>query len=229
MADVVLRQVSKAFGQTRALDSVSLTVPDGAFVVLLGPTGAGKTTVLRLISGLDDPDGGEVSIGGRPMAGLTPAQRNVAMVFQQYSLYPHMTVRENLAFPLRSPLLATPPDEIRRKVQAVAEVLQIARKLDNKATALSGGEMQRVSIARALASAPPIVLADEPTASLDAETGLAVTELLREMATEAGHTVVIVTHDTRIFHLADRMVHIEDGRIVAGHASEETSREGAQA
>ena len=144
MAEVVLADVSKAFGATTALDAVSLTVPNGAFVVLLGPTGAGKTTTLRMISGLDRPDSGEVFIGGRPMAGRTPAQRNVAMVFQQYSLYPHMTVRENLAFPLRSPLLATPPDEIARKVQAVAEILQIAHKLDNKATALSGGEMQRV-------------------------------------------------------------------------------------
>ena len=118
MAEVVLADVTKAFGATTALDAVSLTVPNGAFVVLLGPTGAGKTTTLRLISGLDRPDAGEIFIGGRPMAGRTPAQRNVAMVFQQYSLYPHMTVRENLAFPLRSPLLATPPRRDRPQGQA---------------------------------------------------------------------------------------------------------------
>ena len=146
-----------------------MTVPDGGFVVLLGPTGAGKTTTLRMISGLDHPDRGEVLIGGRPITGLDPAQRNVAMVFQQYSLYPHMTVRENLSFPLRSPILRTPPAEIARKVAAVAEVLQIAHKLDNKATALSGGEMQRVSIGRALVRNPSIYLMDEPLCSLDAK------------------------------------------------------------
>ncbi|MEM1342456.1 MAG: ABC transporter ATP-binding protein, partial [Pseudomonadota bacterium] len=103
MADIILQNVTKRFGDTVALDDVSLTVPDGAFVVLLGPTGAGKTTILRMISGLDAPDKGEVLIDGQPSAGLTPAERNLAMVFQQYSLYPHMTVRENLAFPLKSP------------------------------------------------------------------------------------------------------------------------------
>ncbi|MDH3693266.1 MAG: ABC transporter ATP-binding protein, partial [Gammaproteobacteria bacterium] len=134
MAEVELRKVTKKFGDVMALDSVSLTVPDGSFVVLLGPTGAGKTTTLRMVSGLDAPEGGDVFIDGHSMKGLTPAQRNVAMVFQQYSLYPHLSVRENLAFPLRSPLLRTPEDEISRKIQRVAETLQMAHKLDNKAT-----------------------------------------------------------------------------------------------
>ena len=146
MAEVVLQKVSKSFGTQMALADVSMEVPDGSFVVLLGPTGAGKTTVLRIVSGLDRPDAGEVFIGGQSMAGLMPAQRNVAMVFQQYSLYPHLTVRENMEFPLKSPLLKTPKAEIDRKVGQVAEILQISHKLDNKATALSGGEMQRVSI-----------------------------------------------------------------------------------
>ena len=108
MAEVTLQGITKAFGPVTALDDVTMTIPDGSFVVLLGPTGAGKTTTLRLISGLDRPDRGEVLIGRRPVTGLIPAQRNVAMVFQQYSLYPHLTVRENLAFPLRSPILRTP-------------------------------------------------------------------------------------------------------------------------
>ena len=114
MADVALRNVKKTYGATVAVDDVSLEIEDGAFVVLLGPTGAGKTTTLRLISGLDRPDSGQIEIGGRSVVNDTPAQRDVAMVFQQYSLYPHMTVRENLAFPLRSPILRTPEDEIRR-------------------------------------------------------------------------------------------------------------------
>ena len=133
MAEVRLHNVSKSFGATAALSDLSITVPDGSFVVLLGPTGAGKTTMLRMVSGLDKPDTGEVFIGDQSVRGMTPAQRNVAMVFQQYSLYPHLTVRENMEFPLKSPLLRTPKAEIDRKVAEVAEILQISHKLDNKA------------------------------------------------------------------------------------------------
>lgn len=150
MAEVILAGVSKSFGKDVALKDFSMTVPDGSFVVLLGPTGAGKTTTLRMVSGLDAPDTGRITIGGRDMAGTTPAQRDVAMVFQQYSLYPHLSVRQNLEFPLKSPLLRTSRAEIDRKVGEVAETLQISHKLDDKATTLSGGEMQRVSIGRAL-------------------------------------------------------------------------------
>ena len=141
MAEVTLSHLSKSFGATQALKDVSMTIPTGAFVVLLGPTGAGKTTTLRLIAGLDKPDSGDVRIGGASVLGETPAQRDVAMVFQQYSLYPHLTVRDNLAFPLRSPMIEMPKAQITRRVQEVAEVLRIPHKLDNKATALSGGEM----------------------------------------------------------------------------------------
>lgn len=169
MAEVILDSLSKSFGETRALAGVSMTVPDGAFVVLLGPTGAGKTTTLRLIAGLDRPDAGGISIGGRSVDGLTPAQRDVAMVFQQYSLYPHLTVRENLEFPLKSPIHRIPKAEIARKIGEVAEVLQISHKLNNRSTALSGGEMQRVSIGRALVRSPSIYLMDEPLSSLDAK------------------------------------------------------------
>ncbi len=195
MAEVVLKNVTKRFGADIALDDISLTIPDGAFVVLLGPTGAGKTTTLRMISGLDKPDAGEILIGGRSMAGLTPAQRNVAMVFQQYSLYPHLTVRENLAFPLKSPLLRTPPDLVARKVSEVAEILQIAHKLDNKATALSGGEMQRVSIGRALVRNPSIYLMDEPLSSLDAKLRADLRIELKRIQASSGATLLYVTHD----------------------------------
>ncbi len=194
---------------------MSLTVPNGAFVVLLGPTGAGKTTTLRMISGLDQPDAGAVFIGGRPMAGLTPAQRNVAMVFQQYSLYPHMTVRENLAFPLRSPLLATPPDEIARKVKAVAETLQIAHKLDNKATALSGGEMQRVAIGRALVRNPAIYLMDEPLSSLDAKLRADLRIELKGIQSNTGATLLYVTHDQiEAMTMATHVGVLEKGRLI---------------
>jgi len=215
IAEVVLTEVTKAFGASTALDAVSLTIPDGAFVVLLGPTGAGKTTTLRLISGLDRPDAGEVLIGGRPMAGLTPAQRNVAMVFQQYSLYPHMTVRENLAFPLRSPLLNTPPDEIARKVRAVAETLQIAHKLDNRATALSGGEMQRVAIGRALVRSPAIYLMDEPLSSLDAKLRADLRIELKGIQSNTGDTLLYVTHDQiEAMTMATHVGVLERGRLI---------------
>ncbi|MEL7524874.1 MAG: ABC transporter ATP-binding protein [Pseudomonadota bacterium] len=195
MSEVRLSSLSKTFGDTVAVSDVSMTIPNGAFVTLLGPTGAGKTTILRLISGLEEPDSGDVSIGGRSVVDDTPAQRNVAMVFQQYSLYPHMSVRENLAFPLRSPLLKTPADDIERKVTEVAEVLRISHKLNNKATALSGGEMQRVSIGRALVRDPTIYLMDEPLSSLDAKLRSDLRIELKRIQESLGATLLYVTHD----------------------------------
>ena len=136
MVDLVMRNVTKTYGTNVAVDDMSMTVNDGDFVVLLGPSGAGKTTTLCLISGLVHPDGGDILFDGRSVINDTPAQRNVAMVFQNYSLYPHMSVRENLSFPLRSPILRTPEDEIKRKVHEVAETLRISHKLDSRATEL---------------------------------------------------------------------------------------------
>ena len=195
MSEVHLRNLSKSFGTTVAVEDVTLTVPDGAFVTLLGPTGAGKTTILRLISGLEQPDAGDVVIGGRSAIDDTPAQRNVAMVFQQYSLYPHLSVKDNLAFPLRSPLLKTPEHEIERKVTEVAEVLRIPHKLNNKATELSGGEMQRVSIGRALVRNPSIYLMDEPLSSLDAKLRSDLRIELKRIQETLGATLLYVTHD----------------------------------
>ncbi|MEM1267425.1 MAG: ABC transporter ATP-binding protein [Pseudomonadota bacterium] len=215
MADVALRNVSKSFGDTVALDTVTMTVRDGAFVVLLGPTGAGKTTALRLISGLERPDGGDILIDGRSVVSETPAQRDVAMVFQQYSLYPHMTVRDNLAFPLKSPILKTPKDEVKRKVEEVAEVLRIAHKLDNKATALSGGEMQRVSIGRALVRTPSIYLMDEPLSSLDAKLRADLRVELKRIQASLGATLLYVTHDQiEAMTMATQVGVLDSGRLV---------------
>ncbi|MGB7205274.1 MAG: ABC transporter ATP-binding protein [Anderseniella sp.] len=215
MAEVTLSNVSKHFDDVAALENVSITVPDGSFVVLLGPTGAGKTTSLRMVSGLDKPDTGDVLIGGQSMRGLTPAQRNVAMVFQQYSLYPHLTVRENLAFPLKSPLLKTPPEEIRRKISEVAEVLQISHKLDNKATALSGGEMQRVSIGRALVRNPSIYLMDEPLSSLDAKLRADLRIELKRIQASSGATLLYVTHDQiEAMTMATHVGVLDQGRLI---------------
>ena len=215
MAEVILNALSKSFADTKALEAVSMTVPDGSFVVLLGPTGAGKTTTLRLVAGLDKPDAGSVSIGGQPMAGLTPAQRNVAMVFQQYSLYPHLTVRQNLEFPLKSPNLRTPRAEIDRKVGEVAETLQISHKLDNKATALSGGEMQRVSIGRALVRNPALYLMDEPLSSLDAKLRSDLRIELKSIQANSGATLLYVTHDQiEAMTMATHVGVLDKGRLV---------------
>ncbi len=215
MAEVVLKNLSKSFGDTVALDDVTMTVPDGAFVVLLGPTGAGKTTTLRLISGLEKMDKGEIWIGGRNVADEAPAQRDVAMVFQQYSLYPHLTVKENLAFPLKSPILKTPPDEIERKVAEVARVLQISHKLNNKATALSGGEMQRVSIGRALVRDPAIYLMDEPLSSLDAKLRTDLRVELKRIHAKLGATLLYVTHDQiEAMTMATHVGVLNNGRLV---------------
>ncbi|MGB8477709.1 MAG: ABC transporter ATP-binding protein, partial [Acidobacteriaceae bacterium] len=141
MANVVLRHVSKRFGQNKAVRDLSLAINHGEFVVLLGPSGAGKTTTLRLITGLERPDAGSISINGRDVTSDPPGTRDIAFVFQQYSLYPHLTVYDNLAFPLRSPARRLPEAAIRKRVEQTAELLHITGKLGNRATRLSGGEM----------------------------------------------------------------------------------------
>ncbi len=215
MAEVILSGLTKSFSATRALADVTLTIPDGAFVVLLGPTGAGKTTTLRLIAGLDRPDSGDIRIAGHSVLQDTPAQRDVAMVFQQYSLYPHLTVRDNLAFPLRSPMIAMPEDQIARRVADVAEVLRIPHKLDNKVTALSGGEMQRVSIGRALVRNPRIYLMDEPLSSLDAKLRADLRVELKRIHAELGATFLYVTHDQiEAMTMASHVGVLDQGRLV---------------
>ncbi len=149
MANISLHHVSKRFGQVNAVRDLSMAINDGEFIVLLGPSGAGKTTTLRLVTGLERPDEGLISIDGRDVTGDPPGTRDIAFVFQQYSLYPHLTVYDNLAFPLRSPARRVPEPAIRKRVEQTAELLHITDKLANRATKLSGGEMQRVAIGRA--------------------------------------------------------------------------------
>ena len=169
MAEVALHGVTKRFRTVAAVDRVELSIADGEFFVLLGPTGAGKTTTLRLVAGLERPDTGTIAIGGRDVTSVEPAARDVTFVFQQYSLYPHLSAYDNLAFPLRSPVRRMPEAEIKRRVEEIAGMLRISGKLGNRATQLSGGEMQRVAIGRALVRRPSIYLMDEPLSSLDAK------------------------------------------------------------
>ena len=215
MAEIVLQALSKSFGPVAALREVTMTIPDGAFVVLLGPTGAGKTTTLRLIAGLERPDAGDIRIGGATVLNDTPAMRDVAMVFQQYSLYPHMSVRDNLAFPLRSPIISLPEAQIAARVGQVAEVLHIGHKLDNKATQLSGGEMQRVSIGRALVRSPRVYLMDEPLSSLDAKLRAELRIELKRIQADLGATFLYVTHDQiEAMTMATHVGVLDRGRLV---------------
>jgi multiple sugar transport system ATP-binding protein len=214
MSEVALEGVSKRFGATHAVSDLSLTIGNGAFVVLLGPTGAGKTTTLRLVAGLERPDAGRIRIAGHDVTRDTPAQRDVAFVFQQYSLYPHLSVYDNLAFPLRSPARPTPEPTIRQKVTEVATRLRISDKLDQRVTKLSGGQMQRVAIGRALVRSPSIYLMDEPLSSLDAKLRAELRIELKRIQSELGATILYVTHDqTEAMTLGSQVGVIENGRL----------------
>jgi multiple sugar transport system ATP-binding protein len=215
VADVALVEVSKSFGSVEAVSHLSLSIADGEFVVLLGPTGAGKTTTLRMIAGLERPDRGHVLIAGRDVTAEVPAERDVAFVFQQYSLYPHLTVYDNLAFPLRSPARRLDEATIRRRIQQVAELLHIEQKLTNRATALSGGEMQRVAIGRALVREPAVYLMDEPLSSLDAKLRAELRLELKRIQREFGTTILYVTHDQiEAMTMADRIGVMNEGALI---------------
>jgi multiple sugar transport system ATP-binding protein len=215
MAEVNLSGVTKRFGTHTAVAAMDLRIADGEFLVLLGPTGAGKTTTLRLVAGLEKPDAGTISIGGVDVTRAAPAERDVTLVFQQYSLYPHLTAYDNLAFPLRSPARRLPEDEIRRRIDEIAAMLRISSKLQNRATQLSGGEMQRVAIGRALVRRPAIYLMDEPLSSLDAKLRADLRLELKRIQQELGATILYVTHDqTEAMTMANRIGVIEKGVLV---------------
>ncbi|MBL8328379.1 MAG: ABC transporter ATP-binding protein [Rubrivivax sp.] len=215
MADLRLQGVGKRFGEVQAVKDLDLEIRSGEFIVLLGPSGAGKTTTLRLVAGLERPDAGSVWIGGQDVTAFAPALRDVTFVFQQYSLYPHLTVYENLAFPLRSPMRPTPAAEIERKVREVARMLRIEDKLQNPATRLSGGQMQRVAIGRALVRNPSVTLMDEPLSSLDAKLRNDLRLELKRIQQDMGATMLYVTHDqTEALTMATRVGVLEQGRLV---------------
>lgn len=218
---VRLRGLTKVYGTGalayRALTGIDLEVARGEFLMLVGPSGSGKTTLLSILGCVLSPSGGEGWIFDEPLHGRReselPALRlsYIGFIFQGHNLIDALTVQENVAFPLE--LRGATHHQAAREAREVLGAVGLSKKVDAMPNELSGGQRQRVAVARAIAGRPPLILADEPTASLDAETGLHVTELLKRLSTERGHTVVVVTHDNRIFHLADRVVHIEDGRI----------------
>jgi multiple sugar transport system ATP-binding protein len=215
MAEIIIDRVTKRFGDIEAVSDVSLTIPDGEFVVLLGPTGAGKTTLLRLVAGLERPEAGTISIDGHDATNSPPALRDVSFVFQQYSLYPHLTVYENLAFPLKAPGRKLAAAEIKQRVETVAKLVRIDHKLSNPATRLSGGEMQRVAIGRALVRQPSIYLMDEPLSSLDAKLRADLRVELKHIQADLGATILYVTHDqTEAMTMASRIGILDRGKLV---------------
>jgi len=215
VTEVVLKNISKKFKEVTAVSDVSFEIGDGEFFVLLGPTGAGKTTTLRLIAGLERLDKGTILFDGQAINELTPASRDVAMVFQQYSLYPNMTVYDNLAFPLRSPVHRLPEDEIKDRVEEACEILRITHLIDRKTAHLSGGEMQRVSIGRAIVREPRLYLMDEPLSNLDAKLRETLRVELEHIQKTQGSTTLFVTHDqVEALTMADRIGVLNEGRLV---------------
>jgi multiple sugar transport system ATP-binding protein len=215
MSRFELQHITRRFPTVTALNDVSFSFADGEFFVLLGPTGAGKTTTLRIIAGLEKQDEGSILLDGQNIDSHTPAERDVAFVFQQYSLYPTMTVYDNLAFPLRSPMRKTSEPEIKRKVEEAAEKLRITQLLKRKTAQLSGGEMQRVAIGRAIVRAPRLFLMDEPLSNLDAKLREALRVELKHLQKTQGSTTLFVTHDQiEALTMADRIAVLNKGRIV---------------
>ncbi|MDH6263420.1 sn-glycerol-3-phosphate ABC transporter ATP-binding protein UgpC [Bradyrhizobium sp. BR13661] len=211
-ATIELRGVRKSFGSVNVIHNVDLKVEGGEFVVFVGPSGCGKSTLLRMIAGLEEVSDGDILIAGRDVTDLDPAKRGIAMVFQSYALYPHMTVRENLAFGLE--IAKTPVPEIWRQVEAAAEILKIGSLLDRRPGQLSGGQRQRVAIGRAIVRKPLVFLFDEPLSNLDAELRVSMRVEIARLHRELGNTMIYVTHDqTEAMTLADRIVILREGRI----------------
>jgi multiple sugar transport system ATP-binding protein len=214
MAEIELRNITKVFsGDVVAIDDVSLRIEAGEFIALVGPSGCGKSTLLRAIAGLEDVTSGEISIGGRDVTDLAPRHRDIAMVFQSYALYPHMSVRQNLGYGLK--VRRTPKGEIRQRVEDIAELLGLEELLERKPAHLSGGQRQRVAMGRAIVREPQAFLMDEPLSNLDAKLRVGMRASLAQLHQRLGVTTVYVTHDqVEAMTLGQRVAVMKDGRIL---------------
>ena len=212
MGNVTLNRVTKQFGAASVIKGVDLTIEDGEFCVFVGPSGCGKSTLLRMIAGLEDISSGELKIGGNDMTRVGPAERGVAMVFQSYALYPHMTVAENIGFGLR--MTGHSKDEVARRTDAAAEMLQLKSMLDRKPSQLSGGQRQRVAIGRAIVREPSAFLFDEPLSNLDASLRGTMRLEISELHNTLKTTMIYVTHDqVEAMTMADKIVVLNRGNI----------------
>ncbi len=212
MASVTLANVSKRWGPVTAVDDVSLLIPDGEFMVLLGPSGCGKTTTMRMIAGLEEPTDGQILIGERNVTDVPPGERDLAMVFQNYGLYPHMTVAENIAYPLK--VRRVRGAERAERVRAAAARVELESYLDRKPQALSGGQRQRVALARAMVRTPQLFLMDEPLSNLGAKLRVSMRAQLKHLQHELAITTIYVTHaQVEAMTLADRVAVMSQGRL----------------
>jgi len=224
MARLKVENLTKQFGLQKAVDGVSFEAKDGEFVVLLGPSGSGKSTVLRMIAGLESPTSGSVYVDDVPVNGLSPRERDMAMVFQNYALYPHMKIFDNIALPLQVRRLDDA--EITKRVNATAELLQISRLLEKKPSEISGGEQQRVALARAVVRNPKVFLFDEPLSNLDAKLRVMARGFLKRLQKELNVTTVYVTHDqAEAMTMADRIAVLNSGKLVQMAGPTEIYRE----
>lgn len=215
MSSVRIKSVTKKYKDVTAVNKMDLSINDGEFFILLGPSGAGKTTTLRLVSGLETPDGGEVFIDEVVVNNIPPALRDVAFIFQHYSLYPNLTVRQNFEFPLESNIRKVSEDEKNKKVKEVAKTLHIDHLLDRRVDKLSGGEMQRVSIGRAIVRSPKVFLMDEPLSNLDAKLREEMRAELKRLQVDMGSTIFFVTHDQiEAMTMGDRIAVLNNGKIL---------------
>ena len=216
MAEVVFEAVSKVFRDgTRAVDRLDLDTADGEFMVLVGPSGCGKTTALRMVAGLEDITDGVVRIGDRAVNGLSPKARDIAMVFQSYALYPHLSVYDNMAFPLK--MKKSPKDEIQRRVSEAARILDLEAYLKRKPRALSGGQRQRVAMGRAIVRQPQAFLMDEPLSNLDAKLRVQMRADIKKLQSDLRVTTIYVTHDqVEAMTMGDRVAVMRKGRAAAG-------------
>ena len=212
MANLALRKLTKSYGTTEVLHGISLDIADGEFVVFVGPSGCGKSTTLRMIAGLEETTSGIIEIGGREVNNLEPKERDIAMVFQNYAIYPHMSVKKNIAFGLRSSKMQKSDKE--KRIQDVATLLDMVDLLDRKPNQLSGGQRQRVAIGRAMVRDPAVFLFDEPLSNLDAQLRTQMRLEIKKLHQRVGSTIIFVTHDqVEAMTMADRIVIMKDGYI----------------